>query len=194
MEKLTCIMDCKKETQAVRFLSKCAIVYSAIAGIISFVGTILSIISATESRADSFSEILYAFLPTIIACGICFALALLFLALSSILHALTTSARIAELRATRDGVPYTDVYNTIRTKSTPPNTSSSYPQVSTCTDGFSRLDLPQMRREKHRRILRSLRREITFLKCSLQLRFRKGILRIFTLYIHEKGCGILPQP
>lgn len=119
MEKLTCIMDCKKETQAVRFLSKCAIVYSAIAGIISFVGTILSIISATESRADSFSEILYAFLPTIIACGICFALALLFLALSSILHALTTSARIAELRATRDGVPYTDVYNTIRTKSTP---------------------------------------------------------------------------
>ena len=26
MEKLTCIMDCKKETQAVRFLSKCAIV------------------------------------------------------------------------------------------------------------------------------------------------------------------------
>lgn len=120
MEKLTCIMDCKKETQAVRFLSKCAIVYSAIAGIISFVGTILSIISATESRADSFSEILYAFLPTIIACGICLSLGLLFLALSSILHALTTSARIAELRATRDGVPYTDVYNTIRTKSTPP--------------------------------------------------------------------------
>lgn len=120
MEKLTCIMDCKKESKHVRFLAKSSIVYTVLAGIISFVGTILSISRAIESRADSFSEILYAFLPTIIFCGICLSLGLLFLALSSILHALTTSARIAELRATRDGVPYTDVYNTIRTKSTPP--------------------------------------------------------------------------
>lgn len=111
MEKLTCIMDCKKETQPVRFLAKCAIVYFAIAGIISFVGTILSIASATASRADSFSEILYAFLPTIIASGTCFALGFLFLGLSFILHALTTSARIAELRASLDGIPYEDRFN-----------------------------------------------------------------------------------
>ncbi|MDD6252090.1 MAG: hypothetical protein PUA85_05565 [Oscillospiraceae bacterium] len=113
MEKLTCIMDCKKETKHVRFLAKTASFYIILAGIISFVGTILSIVSLSESRADSFSEILYAFLPTIISTGICIVLAELFLALAYILQELTTSARIAELRASSDCVTYHDKSNDV---------------------------------------------------------------------------------
>lgn len=113
METPTSIMDCKKETKPVRILAKTSIFYTVVAVIISFVGTILSIVSATESRADTFSEILYDFLPTIISSGICFVLAELFLALTYILQEVTISARIAELRASSDCVAYHDKSNDV---------------------------------------------------------------------------------
>ena len=108
MEKLTCIMDCKKETQPVRKLRKIALSFFIWSLLLALIGSLLSIAIITEFDIDSIPVIISIFITTFLLCSFLSLIGEMLMAFSHILQELTTNTRIAELRASLDGVPYYD--------------------------------------------------------------------------------------
>lgn len=103
-----CINDCKKETEAVRKLRKIAFSFFIEALLFALVGLLLSIAIIIEFDIDSMPVIISIFIPAFLLCAFWSLIGEIFMAVSHILQELTTNTRIAELRASFEGVPYYD--------------------------------------------------------------------------------------